>query len=372
MSFFDDEPDEPTRVTRPARPRRSTASGRAGTIRQDPDVVRRRQLVLFGGLAVVAILLIFFVKSCAGNQHRSALEDYNRQVTAIVQDSDGQVSRQLFDVLSNGGAPNDVQVAVNQVRSVAEEDVRRAKALSVPGDMDAAQRNLELVLNLRADGVTKIGEALPAALSSQPSAQAAIRKITGQMQAFLASDVVYSQRVRPLIQQTLADNGVTGESVASSHFLRGFAWLDLQQVGNLLNPDAGAGTGRKPGAPAPGTHGHGLIGVTAGGVNLVPGDTAVNRVPASAPLEFDVTLANQGENDESDVDVSVKISGGGVPITVHKKLDQTTAGSNATVAIQMTKVPPRNTSAKVTVSIAPVPGEKVTSNNTSTYTVLFT
>ncbi|HEU4975119.1 MAG TPA: hypothetical protein VFT50_08515 [Baekduia sp.] len=371
MSFFDDEPDEPTRVTRPARPRRSTAS-RSATLRQDPDVVQRRRLVALAAGAVLVIILIFAVKGCAGSAHRNALKEYNRQVSAIVQDSDGQVSRQLFDVLGSGGAANDIQVAVNQVRSVAEEDAKRARALDVPGGMSAAQRNLELVMNLRAEGVTKIGEALPVALSNQPGAQTAIREITGQMQSFLASDVVYSQRVRPLIQETLADNGVTGQDVASSHFLRGFGWLDLQQVGNTLNPDAGAGTGRKPGEPTPGTHGHGLVSVSAGGVDLVPGGTAVNRVPASAPIEFDVTLANQGENDESDVKVTVKVAAGGAPITVTKRLDQTTAGQNAEVALQLTKVPPRNTSAKVTVTIEPVPGEKVTDNNTATYTVLFT
>lgn len=369
MSFFDDEPDQPTRVTRPARPRRSTASGRAA-VRQEPDVVQRRRLVALAGAAVLVIILIFAVKGCAGNQHRNALKDYNRQVTAIAQSSDGQVSRQLFDALGSGGSPNDVQVAVNQVRSVAEDDARRVKALSVPGDMSAAQRNLELAMDLRAEGVTKISEQLPAALSNQPSAQAALRTITGEMQTFLASDVLWSQRVRPLIQQALSGNGVS-EDVSSSHFLRSLAWLDTSQVGGTLNPDAGAGTGRKPGAPAPGTHGHGLVSVSAGGVTLVPGSTAVNHVPATAPLEFDVTLANQGQNDESGVLVTVKISGGGAPTTLKKRLDQTTAGQNATVALQLTKVPPRNTSTSVTVTIAPVPGEKVTDNNTATYTVLF-
>ena len=38
------------------------------------------------------------------------------------------------------------------------------KAFDVPGDMGAAQRNLELVLNLRAEGLTKIADQIPAAL----------------------------------------------------------------------------------------------------------------------------------------------------------------------------------------------------------------
>src|SRR4051794_30997892 len=139
VSFFDDEPDEPTRVTRPARPRRAATA--AGVHRPEPEIARRRQFVLFGGLALIALLLLFTVRSCAGNRHKNALKDYNREVASIVQSSDDQVSKQLFDVLGGGGGTQDVQVTVNQVRLVAEEDAKRARALNVPGDVAAAQRN---------------------------------------------------------------------------------------------------------------------------------------------------------------------------------------------------------------------------------------
>ena len=146
MSFFDDEPDdEPTRVTRPARPRRAAPAGggaraarrwrggRAGGAGTPPaDIARRRQFVLFGGLAVVAILLIFTVRTCGSTRAKNALKDYNRDVTSIVQSSDGKVSKQLFDVLGGAGSQRDVQVAVQQVRLEAEDDAKRAKALNAP------------------------------------------------------------------------------------------------------------------------------------------------------------------------------------------------------------------------------------------------
>jgi hypothetical protein len=367
VSFFDDEPDEPTRVTRPARPRRATAGA---THAPPPDIARRRQLVLFAGLAVFAILIILFARSCSSTHHKNSLKDYNREVTSIVQSSDQQVSRQLFDVLGSGGQPQDIQVAVSQVRLVAEEDVKRAKALSVPGDMAPAQRNLELTLNLRENGVRKIGELLPKALSSQASAQDALRGIAGQMQAFLASDVVYSQRVAPLIQEALDDNGVHGQTIAQSQFLPSIGWLDPAQVANKLNPDAGVGSGGAAGQPKPGTHGHGLVSVKAGGVVLQPG--GVNRVPATAPLPVDVTFANQGQNDESNVSVVVTITGGRKPITARKRLNQTKAGMNATVTVQLASVPPKQSSRTMTVTVQPVPGEKKTDNNKQSYTVLFT
>lgn len=369
MSFFDDEPDEPTRVTRPARPRRAaTASGPAAA--PPVDVARRRQFVLFAGLALIIIFIILLARGCAGTRHKNALKDYNREVTSIAQDSDRNVSRQLFDILSKGGSTQDVIAAVNQVRTVAEDDASRAKALDAPDDVSSAQTNLELAMNLRRSGVTEIGNQLSKALSDQPTANAAIQRIAGQMQAFLASDVIYSQRVRPLIQQALSDNDLGDQTVAGSKFLPSIGWLDPGQVGDKLNPDADTSSPNSSGEVKPGTHGHGLVSTTAGGTTLQP--TGVNRVAAKAPLAVQVTYANQGENDESNVKITVKItSSGSKTIQSTKTINQTKAGTQGTVPIQLTSVPPKGTSSTMTVRIQAVRGEQKTDNNQSTYTILF-
>jgi hypothetical protein len=370
VSFFDDEPDEPTRVTRPARPRRSAAPAGAAH-RPDPEIARRRQFVLFGGLAIIAIILIFTVKSCSSTRHKNALKDYNRDVASIVQSSDDQVSKPLFDVLQGGGGQTqDVRVAVNQVRLVAEEDAKRARALNAPDDVAAAQHDLELTMNLRAAGVTKIGDLLPRALSNQPSAAESIRRIAGQMQSFLASDVVYSQRTAPLIREALDDNGIGGQTIATSRFLPNIGWLDAAQVGARINPDAGAGSTPGTGEVKAGTHGHGVISVKSGTTTLVPG-TVVNRLPATAPVPLEITYANQGENDESNVTITAKVTGGPKAITATKRINQTKAGTTATTTLELRSVPPKGSSTMLTVTIKPVAGEKKTDNNTQTYTVLF-
>jgi hypothetical protein len=371
VSFFDDEPDEPTRVTRPARPRRAAAAGAGrASAPPPPDIARRRQFVLFGGLAVIALILVLFAKSCAGTRHKNALKDYNREVTSIVQSSDGTVSKQLFDVLQGTGGTRDVTVAANQVRLVAEEDAKRAKALDAPDDVAAAQHDFELAMNLRASAVSAIADQLPRALSSQPSAQDAIRHVAGQMQAFLASDVVYSQRVAPLIVDALDHNDLHDQTVASSRFLPSIGWLDANQVADKINPDAGASSSSGSGEPKPGTHGHGLVSSKVGDVTLQPGGT-VNRVTAKAPLPVAVTYANQGQNDETNVMISVKITGGPKTISTTKRLNQTKAGTQATVTVNVPSVPPKGSSTTMTVSIKPVNGEQKTDNNTSTYTVFF-
>jgi hypothetical protein len=368
VSFFDDEPEEPTRPTRRERPRRSAGASR--TAPSDPEIARRR-LVAAAILAVLAILLILGVRACFNTRHQNALRDYNRAVTSIVESSDGQVSRQLFDVLSSGGEPNEVQVAVNQVRQIADDDVRRARNLDVPDDMKAAHRNLELVLNLRAEGVRQIADNLPRALTSGPQAVAALQRVVGQMQAFLASDVVYSQRVAPLIRDALNDADIHGARIAASKFLPSIGWLDYEQAAERINPDAGGAGSTATGEPKPGTHGHGLVSVSAGGVTLQPGDTPT-RVPVSGGLAFDVTFQNQGENDESNVKVTVRIAGQSRTITQSKTIRQTKAGQNAEVTIQIADTPPRGSAARVTVTVEKVPGERTTENNTQTYSVLFT
>lgn len=368
MSFFDDEPDEPTRATRPSRPRRS--SGAARTAPSDPDIARRR-LIAAGILAILAIIIIFGVTSCFSTRHKNALKDYNRDVAAIIESSDGQVSRHLFDALSSGGAANDVQVAVNQVRQQADDDARRARSLDPPGDMKAAQRNLELVLNLRDEGVRDIADNLPKALSSGPAAVSALQRVIGQMQAFLASDVVYSQRVAPLIRNALDDAGIHGTRIPGSKFLPSLGWLDYTKAADRINPDAGGAGSTSSGQPKPGTHGHGLVSVSAGGVTLQPGG-ATNRVPVSAGLAFAVTFQNQGENDESNVKVTVKIAGQSKTITQSKTIRQTKAGQTANVTVQIPDTPAKDSAATVTVTIGKVPGEQTLTNNTQTYSVLFT
>jgi hypothetical protein len=369
VSFFDDEPDEPTRVTRPARPRRA-GSGDGGHV-PPPDVARRRQLVAFGALAVVAIVLILVVRSCSSNAHKSALRDYGRNVNDLVTTSQAEISKNLFAAISTGGGqPNDVEAAVSRARQQADDDAQRARGFDVPGQMRGAQQSLTLVLNLRADAIEKISDQITRALATGPTAQTALRRIAGEMQALLASDVVYSQRVRPLISEALSAGDAGDQAVAASQFLPAITWLDAAQVAAKVNPDAGGAGATPTGQPKSGTHGHGLVSVSVGGVALNAANN--NRIPATTAPTFDVTIANQGENDESNVKVTVSVStGSGKAITQPKTINTTKAGRNITVPITLPSVPAKGTAGTVTVSVAKVPGEVTTSNNKQTYTVLF-
>jgi hypothetical protein len=267
-----------------------------------------------------------------------------------------------------------LQVQINQLRLAAEDDVKRAKAFDVPGDMGAAQRNLELVLNLRAEGLTKIADQIPAALGRGQTSETAINNIAGEMQNFLTSDVVYSQRVAPLIKDGLDKNGVKGQQIAGSRFMPDISWLAPATVASHLGRSASSGSSGTSGQPAPGLHGHGLVSTSVGAVTLQPeAPGVVNRVPWSNNPTLTVKFANQGDNDESNVKVSVSVKPTtGKTLATTKTIGQTKARQTATVNIPLGAAPPANAPTTVTVAIAKVPGEKTVGNNRSSYTVIFT
>ena len=283
MSFFDDgDPPTSTRtqVRPPARPRQPAPRARPSSHAPDPTTARHRQLALIGGAIVFVVIAGLLINSCMNSREVRALKDYNRDVTTLVDASQDQ-SRQLFDALSQADdAEQNVDVAINQIRLDAEETGRRARALSVPGAMTSAQRNLSLVLNLRSGAIAKIADLLPTATGDKASAADAMTQISGEMRAFLSSDVVYSQRVSPLILDALDGAGITGQRIAELP-VPAERWLARPEHGRRrrINPNAFAGS--RSGATAPGIHGHGLVSVKIGSVTLTPGrSTGCRPAPA--------------------------------------------------------------------------------------------
>jgi hypothetical protein len=376
VSFFD-EGDEPTRVTRRQRPGRGGGGAprppREPVRRPDRQTVRLRQAVGLGGLLLFFIVVGLGVKGCVSSQREDSLKAYNRDVTSVIASSDRDVGQAFFRLLGNGSQQGqDLQVQVNQLRLSAEDDVKRAKAFSVPGDMKAAQRNLELVLNLRSEGLQKIAEQIPSALGRGQTSENAIDKIAAEMQAFLASDVVYQSRVTPLIREALDKNGIHGQTIASSQFMKDIGWLSPQKVASGIGRTAAGGTTGTTGKPAPGLHGHSLDSNSIGTVTLQPeAPGVVNRVAAGSNPAVTVKFTNGGVNNETNVKVTINLKGGGKNITQTKTISQTTAGQQSTVNIPLGQTPPIGPVTTLTVSIAKVPGETKTDNNKSSYTIIW-
>jgi hypothetical protein len=180
---------------------------------------------------------------------------------------------------------------------------------------------------------------------------------------------VYSQRTTPYLREGLAGHGIHDEIIVPSRSLPDTQWLDTGFVRKELT---GKGSGHANGPVAPGTHGHGILDVSVGTsspVTLQPAPTT-NRVSAGSNPTFNVHFANQGENDEFDVGVRITVNTP-KPISVTKRVDQTTHGTDSTVAVPLGSTPPSTAPYTVTVEVLPVRGEVNTTNNKQTYTVLF-
>lgn len=323
---------------------------------------------------MVLLLLVFAVNSACSTARKNSLKDYNREVVAIVDESDSQVGRGFFELLGQQDAPDDLASAISSFKESAEIQLGQAEKVDVPDDMTPAHRSLLIALELRRDGLEYIAGRIPTAVGDEgDAADEAITEIAGQMQAFLASDVLIASRVTPLVKQALDDAEVGGqEIVATRRFLPDLAFLEPATIATKFGTQLSeGGSNRDPkDPPAPGTHGHGLTSVTIGDVTLSP--DAAGRVPSAGNLTVNVKFANQGQNDEFDVKVVIRINGPGEPLRVEKTVDQTSAGSPGEANIDLPKSKLTIGEAlQMVVEVAKVPGEQKTDNNKQTYSLLF-
>ena len=377
MSFFDedDEPPRTTRTrTRPSPPPRRGRVAGGGSSTSQTVVIRRMVAVILG--AALLLVLFLVVNACNDRRHENALSDYNRRVSNLAVESRNTGS-EFFKQMEQGGAqaPQDLYQQIVSFRNTANQSLTQAQDLPVPDDMAEAQRSLLISLELRRDGLTKIAEEVKTALGDEGEvADEAIKEIAAQMQTFTASDVLYRTRVVEFMKKGLADAGVGDQTIEQSQFLGDIGWQSPQFVAARLGQQLSSGGdgegGRGDEPTGPGLHGTGLDATSYGQVTLQPG--AANRLVFAAGQPFSVSFTNQGENDEFNIRVSVKIAReSGDPITLNKTVPRVAQGEKATVTLPLNKEPPLDTAVTITTTVASVPGEKTKDNNTSEYPSVF-
>jgi hypothetical protein len=206
------------------------------------------------------------------------------------------------------------------------------------------------------------------ALSGQNKGDA-VGRVATQMQLFLASDVLYSQRVLPNLTRPLKKEGLLSEvQVPKSRFLPDLQWARPTYVAKNL-----AGLGSAAGGPVtPGIHGTALVGVTAkpGGETL--SESGATSITVSPQLAFDVSVQNGGDTDERDVTVQLSIVGAGKPIVRQQTIPSIAAGTQKVVTIPLAAAPPLGRPVTIRVAVNAVPGEKKLDNNRASYPAIFT
>lgn len=317
----------------------------------------RRALALGGGL-ILLILLVLGVKGCLDARANRELSDYARDVTQIVEETQ-HTSKSFFDRLEDpkNASVTDFVDQVSTDRSAIDAYATRIDELDAPGDMARAQTNLELVYQLRASAMDEIAEKTDDALGDA-GAQKAMGAIAKQMQKLLAADVIYEQVVRPEVDGTLADEGISDSDLPKASFLPSDKWLDEGEVSDALGAVSGGGGD----SDVSGVHGTELTSVLVNETELVEG--APVTITGEEGVEVEASVTNQGESTESGVSVAVTFEGN----TVKGEIDEIAAGESGSVLIPLTPTP----SGEVTleVEVEAVDGETITENNEAAYSLI--
>ncbi len=385
-----DPEDAPTPRSRPSRSRSrgSRRRGRAGRSFDDDPVpatgggggggrpsrqqIRSRQLTFLGVAIVVLILLFLAFKGCLNARKERAFKNYVSDLSALTVETK-QLSDQLFGALNGKQENGDISLIneVNGDRGTAQGLVDRADNLNAPDQLASAQTQIALSYQLRRDALEVIATEIPnAQAKSSSKSKKAVDKIQEQMEVLLASDVLY-KRARFEIETALQNEGIQVDNgVPESQFLPNLDYLDTNTIQAALS-SAGASPGSAACNQAPNDgsiHGLELASTTAqpDGVVLQPSDTGqVNSVTASG-AEFDVAVVNGGNSTESDIDVT--LSG---DFTGKQTISSIKAGETQTVKIAPKPTPKAGDTGTLKVSVAPVCGEQIKSNNQSTYDISF-
>ncbi len=324
------------------------------------------------GVLIVVILFVLLLRGCLDARKENAMEDYADRSAELLRESKLE-GDQLFELLQSEGGTDqvvEIQNDLNGYRVSSSERVDRARGLDVPDELEAANRYLLDVLELRRDGLALTADAMRTALGDQDRREGT-DDVTRAMQVFLASDTIDRARFRPRLEEALEEEELSVPRFPTDSFVPDVEWLDAAFVADQVNALRSGTGGAGDEAAAPGLHGNGLAAVTLGGTTLTPGATGTT-VQLTGDLAFEVQVQNQGENTETDVNVVVSVGEGDDAIELEEAIDTIAVGEIQTVTIPLTEQPPTGQNVPITVEVEPVPGEEMTDNNVQEFSVIFT
>ncbi|MGZ5325318.1 MAG: CARDB domain-containing protein [Solirubrobacterales bacterium] len=320
----------------------------------------RRLIAVGAGLLFIFIIVLGF-KSCVQARKERAITNFVTDVDALMGES-SQVGQDFFALLSDpsGRDVTEFSAQVKSYRGASETLYDRGKALDAPGEMSNAKDAIVITLQMRRDGLTAISDQIDTALGKENAAEAQMQ-IADQIKVLSASDSVYSSVALPEIQDVVNKEGVSDvPTLGPGNFVPAppEKWLDPTTVTDALSAVSGTDT------TTPGLHGLELLKTSVGDTQLIP-DTPVT-VSSSTPV-LNVEVQNGGDSEETDISITVTIGGS----TLNATIPTIGAGDTATAKVPITPVPASGEQTTVEVNVEPVPGETLSDNNSSTYTVTF-
>jgi hypothetical protein len=374
FDFFD-EPETEEASERVRTPRRPPPKGPRRPVRPPQGLIPMLRLAgLIAFLILAVVLLVVGVRSCASSGKHARYEGYIQDVRGIARRND-QISKDLNAALSATGIKEtDLEAKINGLAAQEQQEVATASKMNPPGPLRVEHDHLIEVLKLRSSGLSRLADAFRQTATAKASNSAVSgRLISDQALLLVASDVNWDFYFREPTQLELRNQGITDiGAVPDSNIILNPELAGTQAMTQVWLRVHGAATG---GGTTSGKHGSALVSVTAlpDGKRLDPnGAASDNQITASTDLAFQVAVTDSGDFQEFNIQVTLTILRSPNPIVLKKKIDVINAGETKKVTftnINLTGLFGVPTTIKV--DVAPVPGEKTTSNNSAEYKVIF-
>jgi hypothetical protein len=368
FDFFEDlDPGEPVEEEDRPRLRRPGPSGPRRPGRGPMAIaplLRLAGLILFAILVVV--LIVFWVQSCNGASKRSAYKNYMEKVSVFAKESEAD-GRKLNDALTTPGIK--ASELAGRLDGLAQQEqltVNQAVQLSPPGPLRAEQLNLIEALQFRVSGLRGLADTFRRTAGSKDIAGGGVL-LSAQAQRLVTSDVVWDDLFRSASVTELKNQGVTGVAPPESTFVPNPDFASPRFWVAILDRFHGVSTS----GVTTGLHGTGLVAVKALPSGQALDSAAENTVTARTDLGFAVTVEDTGDSQEVQVKVTLTIQQQPTPIVKTQTIDLINAGEQKTVTFHNLGQVQFATKTTLKVDIAPVPGEKNTSNNSAAYPVIF-
>jgi hypothetical protein len=376
FDFFDEPATVEQQSTQRGRiPRRRPAGGPPRAPIRPPQgftpLLRLVGLIAFAILIVV--LLVFWVQSCQGNAKKNAYKSYIADVGEIARSS-ATVGGDLTDALTTSGTKvAELQTTLTGLAQREQQDVDAAEALDPPGALRDEHQALIRALQFRVSGLQGLATTLRRSATAKNTAATA-DVLAAQSQRFVASDVIWDDLFKASAAAELKRQGISGNP-PESRFLTDAELATSGAWNPILSRLRGASTG---GTTTGGLHGSLLESVKAlsGGQTVEQGKTlsksGENTVVATTDLGFAVAVKDSGDSQEVGIDVTLTIQKPGKPIVKTQRIQVIDPGETKTLLFRdfdLTGLFAVKTTVKV--DVAPVPGEQTTSNNSASYSVIF-
>jgi hypothetical protein len=373
FDFFDEEPatteaQAPSRVRLPRRGGRGSGGFRRPTAPHGLTPLLR----LLAVIAILIAILVFFglvIQSCASTSKHDQYAHYVDKVAAIAHSSAAD-GASVADALTTPGVKvADLRTKLAGIAELERQNVNAAERLKPPGPLRTANQFMVEALQLRVSGVQGLADSFELTTAKKVTGTAAT--LSDQAARLLASDVVWDDSFQAPAAQVMKSKGVSGVNAPESHFVTNHDLISERSMSLVLQRLSGTTTGTPTGV-----HGTNIVSVKAvpGGPTLST-STDLNTVTASTNLGFDVVVHDGGNSQEVGIKVTLTIQR--VPATGTTVVKTTTIdviNPTQDVTVHFTNVDVGKLlaeKAKLTVDVAPVPGEAKRSNNSASFPVIF-